>query len=91
VTEYRIACFSSDLRRAAFRRDGGQCFNCSAQGGEWEADHIAALWRVPANLPLGDRHLWWGMGNIQTLCRTCHGYKTAFEAGQRKLLRRRPT
>jgi len=56
---------------------------------EWFADHIKPLWSRPADLPLDQREAWWGLSNLQTLCRACHDAKTAREAAERAALRRR--
>lgn len=53
----------------------------------WHADHRNPLWRVPADLPLADRHLWWGLENLQTLCERHHKAKTAREAAERAALK----
>lgn len=55
---------------------------------EWDADHVRPLWSAPPDMPLGDRDAWWGLGNLQTLCRACHAGKTAAEAAARAARKR---
>lgn len=55
---------------------------------EWDADHIRPLWSAPADMGLQDRDAWFGLENLQTLCRECHKAKTAREAAERSTARR---
>jgi 5-methylcytosine-specific restriction endonuclease McrA len=41
--------------------------------GEWEADHIIPLVHAPRELR------YWGLENLQTLCRPCHRMKTTVD------------
>lgn len=85
VTAYRVACFSSDQRRAVRARDRGVCASCGHQGGrdDWDADHIRPLWSAPRDMTLADRDQWFGLPNLQTLCQPCHKAKSAREAAER--------
>jgi hypothetical protein len=56
-----------------------------------ELDHIVPLWKV-AKMPLERQTIrWWLAGNLQLLCVPCHRAKTALEAKELGLLRRKPT
>ena len=59
------------VRRRVFERDGWRCTSCGGAG-RLECDHVDLDWR-------GDPY---DMGNLQTLCRTCHVEKTARENTQ---------
>ena len=55
---------------------------------DWDADHIKPLWSAPRDLGLADRDQWFGVGNLQTLCRPCHKAKSAREAAERATVKR---
>lgn len=55
---------------------------------EWDADHIKPLWSAPHDLGLADRDQWFGVENLQTLCRACHKAKSAREAAERATVKR---
>ncbi len=55
----------------------------------WDADHIRPLWSAPADVALDERDAWFGLENLQTLCRACHKAKSAREA-RRRADERRP-
>jgi 5-methylcytosine-specific restriction endonuclease McrA len=82
LTEYLLVTRPSNSRRAVWRRDSGLCNTCGAvcsKKGEnkWQMDHIIPL--INANGELK----YWMLGNLQTLCNSCHNVKTALEAGDR--------
>lgn len=54
----------------------------------WDADHITPLWSAPADMALSDRERWFGLENLQTLCRACHKAKSAREAKERAEVKR---
>ncbi len=61
--------FSKDTKRQAYARSGGNCDACSAQlsPGNTQYDH-----RLPWETSRDS-----SLANCQTLCRTCHDFKTA--------------
>ena len=62
------------VRRAVFERDGYRCRSCG-KAGRLECDHIK-----PLHLG-GDV---WALSNLQTLCRSCHIFKTKHENSKGK-------
>lgn len=60
------------LRQAAKRRDGFKCVQCGASG-RLEIDHVRSVREAP--------ELAFDLTNLQSLCPTCHGRKTAIEKG----------
>ena len=60
------------LRLAAKRRDGWRCVECGSRH-RLEVDHRRAVRDAP--------ELAFDLGNLQTLCGTCHGRKTRLEMG----------
>ncbi|MDN5872792.1 MAG: HNH endonuclease [Sinobacteraceae bacterium] len=63
------------LRLHALKRDGWQCVQCNARG-RLEVDHIKAVRDAP--------ELSYDLGNLQVLCRSCHGSKTRKEIGHKQ-------
>ena len=66
-----------ERRSRVYERDGYACQNCGVQGGpygaaELHADHITPISK-------GGSHR---LDNLQTLCRTCHDYKTVRDTGR---------
>ena len=51
------------VRAEAFARDGRKCRRCGKRWGRFEVDRIVPLKRG------GDL---WALGNLQTLCVSCH-------------------
>jgi len=66
------------LRALAKRRDGWACVQCGAGGARLDVDHIKPIRTHP--------ELAFDLGNLQTLCITCHSEKTS-----REILRRTET
>ncbi|NVK44180.1 MAG: HNH endonuclease [Oceanospirillaceae bacterium] len=64
------------LRLMAKRRDGFVCVKCGSRL-RLQADHVKPVRDFP--------ELAFEMGNLQTLCGTCHGQKTRLEAGHPEL------
>lgn len=62
---------------------GEYCRVWPVRDDRWDADHIRPLWSAPADMTLADRGLWFGLENLQTLCRPCHKSKSAREAKER--------
>lgn len=60
------------LRQQALRRDGFACLCCGARG-RLEVDHIKPVRSHP--------ELAWDLGNLQSLCPSCHTRKTRLECG----------
>ena len=60
------------IRRRVFDRDGWRCRNCG-RSGRLECDHVRPVERGGAVYDLG---------NLQTLCRSCHIRKTRVENRQ---------
>ena len=87
-----VACRPKHQRNIAMKKSGGVCAGCftdvTVTGIAWEADHRLPLWSVPADLPLERRDEFWGAGNLQLLCMTCHKGKSAAEAKERATLRK---
>lgn len=52
----------------------------------WHVDHIVPLHLVDRDAPHALKY--WLLGNLQTLCTSCHGEKTAREAGVRAKVKR---
>ena len=59
------------VRRAVLNRDNFRCVECG-RAGKLEVDHIVPMQREPGQDP-------YDMNGLQTLCRSCHIQKTAFE------------
>lgn len=70
----------SVVRRRVFERDKYRCCRCG-RSGRLEADHVEPLKSWAGCL--------YDMGNIQTLCRSCHIEKTAEENRNETPSRRR--
>lgn len=60
------------LRQAAKRRDGWKCVQCGGRQ-HLEVDHVQPVRTHP--------ELSFDLGNLQTLCRSCHTKKTRLECG----------
>ncbi|SFP35252.1 HNH endonuclease [Tranquillimonas alkanivorans] len=60
------------LRMAAKRRDGWRCVQCGSRH-RLEVDHVLPVRENPG--------LAFDLGNLQTLCGSCHGRKTRLECG----------
>lgn len=69
-------------------RDGAVSYVWPERVDLWDADHIRPLWSAPADMALADRDVWFGLENLQTLCRACHKAKSAREAKERASVRR---
>lgn len=87
VKEYKLLHWPSYTRKAVWKRDKGNCSQCSTVCDKrgpngWHMDHIVPLYSVQGQL-------WaWGLGNLQTLCKPCHKIKTSSEATARALVRK---
>ena len=87
VKEYKLIAWPNATRREVWKRDKGVCRTCGHQCARkgtdvWHLDHIKPL--IEAN---GDLNFW-KMGNLQTLCSSCHHSKTGREATARAAARR---
>ncbi|WP_238473959.1 HNH endonuclease [Altericroceibacterium spongiae] len=63
------------IRHAAKRRDGFACVACGARGARLDVDHIKPIRTHP--------ELAFDLGNLQTLCISCHSAKTKREMDRR--------
>ena len=72
---YRSARWQA-LRLQAKRRDGWRCVQCGAAG-RLEVDHVRPVREAPESA--------FDLANLQCLCPTCHGRKTAIELGSAPL------
>lgn len=87
VKEYRLLFWPSATRQAVWKRDKGVCRTCGTQCDRkgkkgWDLDHIVPLIEAKGDLSF------WQLGNLQTLCKTCHKAKTSQEASERAAARR---
>ena len=87
VKEYKLLFWPSSTRKAVWLRDKGKCNHCntvcSRKGvTKWHMDHIVPLIEAAGNIK------YWQMGNLQTLCKSCHIIKTSNEATDRATKRR---
>lgn len=87
VIEYKLIHWPTATRKAVWQRDKGKCNTCSTTctkkgATRWHMDHITPLIESNGNLKF------WKMGNLQTLCTTCHKAKTGQEATERASRRR---
>ncbi|MCK9371085.1 HNH endonuclease [Candidatus Dojkabacteria bacterium] len=67
----RINVAYKKWRKAVFERDDYTCQICGKRGGELNADHIRSFADYPS--------LRYDIFNGQTMCRSCHYYKTTGE------------
>jgi 5-methylcytosine-specific restriction endonuclease McrA len=89
VSEYLIASFQGDMRKALKKRDKGRCAVCNTFNYAWDADHKIPLWSIQDSPTLlENRSAYWGLQNLQTLCGTCHKDKCKEEAAQRAAIRK---
>jgi 5-methylcytosine-specific restriction endonuclease McrA len=86
ATEYMIIYHSREARRHVWLRDRGKCKSCGKQCTRrgWDLDHIKPLLEQKG---LKENELDWtyyGLDNMQTLCRPCHREKTNKDIKKRK-------
>jgi len=87
VIDYKMIYWPGVTRQAVWMRDEGRCavcsHRCSTRGSDvWHLDHIQPLIESKGNIEF------WKMGNLQTLCQTCHKAKTSREATERAAARK---
>ena len=78
ATDYMIIYHSTEARKHIWKRDKGKCNGCGKQCTRrgWDLDHIKPLLEQKG---LKEDELDWtyyGLENMQTLCRPCHREKT---------------
>ena len=78
ATDYMIIFHSTEARKHIWKRDKGKCNGCGKQCTRrgWDLDHIKPLLEQKG---LKEDELDWtyyGLENMQTLCRPCHREKT---------------
>ena len=78
ATDYMIIFHSTEARKLIWLRDRGKCNGCGKQCTRrgWDLDHVRPLLEQKG---LKEDELDWtyyGLDNMQTLCRPCHREKT---------------
>ena len=78
ATDYMIIYHSGEARKHIWKRDKGRCNDCGKQCTRrgWDLDHVRPLLEQKG---LKEDELDWtyyGLDNMQTLCRPCHREKT---------------
>ena len=78
ATDYMIIYHSTEARKHIWKRDKGKCNGCGKQCTRrgWDLDHVRPLLEQKG---LKEDELDWtyyGLDNMQTLCRPCHREKT---------------
>ena len=86
ATDYMIIFHSTEARKHIWKRDKGKCNGCGKQCTRrgWDLDHIKPLLEQKG---LKEDELDWtyyGLENMQTLCRPCHREKTNQDIKKRK-------
>ena len=79
ATEYLLIYHSGEQRAQLWNRDEGICNKCGYFDLHWEADHIRPLVEQKG---VKEKDLDWsyyGLDNLQTLCKKCHREKTTSE------------
>lgn len=85
------------IRHLVYLRDGKICQSCGLSilelGYEYEIDHIRPLWSWRRDIDKLTRlnkdrfYFPWSMGNLQTLCPSCHKWKTRIDRERYKDMR----
>ena len=86
ATDYMIIFHSTEARKHIWLRDRGKCNGCGKQCTRrgWDLDHVRPLLEQKG---LKEDELDWtyyGLDNMQTLCRPCHREKTNQDIKKRK-------
>ena len=86
ATDYMIIFHSTEARKLIWLRDRGKCNGCGKQCTRrgWDLDHVRPLLEQKG---LKEDELDWtyyGLDNMQTLCRPCHREKTNQDIKKRK-------
>ena len=86
ATDYMIIYHSTEARKHIWKRDKGKCNGCGKQCTRrgWDLDHVRPLLEQKG---LKEDELDWtyyGLDNMQTLCRPCHREKTNQDIKKRK-------
>lgn len=86
---WSVSSYGIDYRRHRFDFDDPPPAWCWVEPVfvAWHADHVMPLWLAdPTDYPTCLRY--WSLENLQTLCESCHGEKTAIEAKLRAKVER---
>ena len=81
--EYLLIYSSGEQRAHLWKRDKGICNHCGSFSIKWQADHIKPLVEQKG---VEEKDLDWsyfGLDNLQTLCKKCHRKKTNSEVSLR--------
>ena len=88
VKAYKLVAWPNVTRRTVLKRDKAVCAKCGHQCARkgkdgWHLDHIQPLIEAKGDIKF------WELGNLQTLCQSCHHAKTGAEATARAEARRK--
>ena len=89
ATHYMIIYHSREARHHVWRRDKGVCNSCGVQCTRrgWDLDHIKPLMEQKGVKKSKLDWSYYGLDNMQTLCKSCHKKKTKvdMENGRRRI------
>ena len=86
ATKYMIIYHSGEARRHVWLRDRGKCNGCGKQCTRrgWDLDHIKPLLEQKGVKKSKLDWTYYGLDNMQTLCKPCHREKTNQDIKKRK-------
>lgn len=87
LERYMVIFHPGYARKAVKARDRRVCAACGVRAERWHVDHLRPIHE--ADKLSGDTSAW-ELGNMQTLCVSCHAAKTAAEAAKRASARGAP-
>jgi len=78
VTDYMIIHHPTEARKHIWKRDKGKCNDCGKQCTRrtWDLDHVKPLMEQKGIKANKLDWSYYGLNNMQTLCRPCHKNKT---------------